>query len=123
MSDDPIGDALRADADQARAEIRAAGISCPSCGVNMADLRRGHKLAISGGRESENGPVEPWTAQCSDGRPVELAGTSPMDDASFETWNAAVNVSLLDDLWVREDQAFEQIFGVRPTAPAATSAD
>ena len=35
---DPIGAALHAEAEDARGEMRAAGIACPSCGVNMADL-------------------------------------------------------------------------------------
>jgi hypothetical protein len=39
-----IADAIHADAEAARAEIRAAGIFCPSCGVNMADLPEGHML-------------------------------------------------------------------------------
>ena len=43
MSDDPIGDALRAEAEQAREEIRAAGLVCPSCRKNAADIYGSHR--------------------------------------------------------------------------------
>ena len=45
-----IADAVRADAAEARAEIRAAGITCPSCGQNAADLiGTCHEVEFSGG--------------------------------------------------------------------------
>jgi hypothetical protein len=41
---DPIGDALKTDAEAARQEIRDIGFSCPSCGKNMGDLYlKGHR--------------------------------------------------------------------------------
>lgn len=93
---DPIGDALRADAEAARAEIRAEGIACPSCGVNMADLPDGHALVLSAGE-----PLYGDTAKCADGTPVEMA--------AFEAIQAAAIVAVYDDfrhrleaVWQRE---------------------
>ena len=102
---DPIGDALRADAEAARAEIRAEGITCPSCGVNMADLPGGHMLIVS--RE------EPYTAECKAGEPASLA-LSPVNDDAFAKWQAAANVALWDDFRKREAEAFERITGTGP---------
>ncbi len=115
MTDDPIGDALRADADAARAEIRAAGIVCPSCGVNMADLPEDHLLALSGvGKPDGKGMEHNWTAQCGSGKLVELSDEVPMGDADFATWQAAANISLYDDFRRREAEAFGYQLGVRP---------
>lgn len=86
-----IADAVHADAEAARAEIRAAGIACPSCGVNLADLPNVHMLVLDmGAVDWERAERRPRTARCQDGTLV------PMDDASFETWQAAVNVNLYD---------------------------
>ena len=80
MSDDPIGDALRADAEAARAEIRAEGIVCPSCGVNLADLPDGHALEMT----EDDGP--PPVASCTTGSPVRMA--------EFAQWTAAANIQV-----------------------------
>lgn len=77
---DLVAAALRPDAEAARAEIRAEGIECPSCGVNMADLPEDHALALS--RE------EPWTAKCAAGALAELA--------EFAQWQAAANIQVWD---------------------------
>jgi len=83
MSRDPIGDALHAEAEEARAEIRAAEIICPSCGVNAADLPDGHKLEI--------GPPEAVTAQCDGGRLVTVAEDGP------DIFAAVIQVQLFDE--------------------------
>src|ERR1035441_2205358 len=46
VSSDPIGDAVHADAEAAREEIRADGLICPSCGQNYADLIGRHCLIL-----------------------------------------------------------------------------
>jgi hypothetical protein len=66
------------------AEVRAAGIICPSCGRNWADLYGDHDLIITGTQ-----------AECRDGQPVSIE-----DD--FEAACAAANAALLDDFWRRE---------------------
>ena len=104
-SDNPIGDALRADAEAARAEIRAEGIICPSCSVNMADLPDGHALAMADGYGG------PWTAECAAGVPVQLNGTSPMSDADFSAWQAMANVAFWDDFRRREAETFQAFLG------------
>jgi hypothetical protein len=115
VSTDPIGDALRADAEAARAEIRAAGIVCPSCGVNMADLPEGHSLVLtSGGIKQANGTEGPWTAQCASGELIHLSGDVPMTDADFTIWQNAANVNLYDDFRKREAEAFAEIIGTGP---------
>lgn len=105
MSSDPIGDALRADAEAARAEIRAEGIACPSCRVNMADLPERHALAIAG---DDPGPL---VAECRDGTPAVITGTSLRGGEGFELLQAAVNVAMFDDFRRREDEAFRALLG------------
>ena len=103
MSDDPIAAALHAEAEAARAEIRAAGIACPSCGVNMADLPGDHKLVLDpGGIDWERAVKRPPSALCGSGKLVGLEG------ASFETWQAAANASLYDDFRAREAEAWRR---------------
>lgn len=97
-SDDPIGDALRADAEAARDEIRSAGLICPSCGVNMADLRDGHMLTLILGEYAE----------CADGRRVDLL------HATFEEVQAAASIAVWDALRQREAEAFRVIVGDGP---------
>ena len=97
---DPIGAALHAEAEDARGEMRAAGIACPSCGVNMAGLPQHHKLVLDhGGVDWERAVKRPPSAQCGSGGLVSLEG------ASFETWQAAANVSLYDDFRARMGKA------------------
>jgi hypothetical protein len=83
---DRIGDALRADAGAAREEIRAAGLTCPSCGENAADLigRHGLVLALFGMDRTVYGQAE-----CRDGAPVILD--------TYELARQAANIALLDD--------------------------
>jgi hypothetical protein len=88
---DPIGAAIHAEAEEARAEIRAEGILCPSCGVNMADLPPRHHLAF----RNEPHPdlpkgLLPAYAECRDGQRVCLL------DAPFDAVKAAANISLSD---------------------------
>jgi len=101
---DPIGAALRADADAARAQIRAEGIICPSCGVNLADLPDGHMLILS--------DIGLHTAQCGGGTLVNLVVSAPMSDAEFGMWQAAANIALYDDFRNREAEAFGRMFGL-----------
>lgn len=97
---DAVAAALHAEAEQARAEIRVAGIACPSCGVNMADLPDDHKLVLDhGGIDWERAVRRPPSALCGSGRIVWL------DDSRFETWQAAATVSLYDDVRARFEQA------------------
>ena len=79
---DAVAAALHAEAEEARAEMRAAGIACPSCGVNMADLPEGHQLAM------ESMPA--GQVQCADGRRVLIA--------SVDMFRAAANVGLYDEM-------------------------
>jgi hypothetical protein len=103
---DAVAAALHAEAEEARAEIRAAGIVCPSCGVNMADLPDSHRLVLDpGGIDWERAVKRPPSALCASGELVSL------DGASFETWQAAANVSLYDDFRARFDEA---LFGTGP---------
>lgn len=96
-----IADAIHADAEAARAEIRAEGIICPSCGVNMADLPRDHMLDLDlGGVDWQRAERRPPSAQCAAGDRVNL------DNASYETWQAAANVNLLDKFREAEDKAW-----------------
>jgi hypothetical protein len=107
---DAVAVALAADAEEARAEIRAAGIACPSCGVKMADLPDDHKLVLDhGGIDWERAVKRPPSAKCGSGELVSLEG------ASFETWQAAANVSLYDDVRIRFEQALAtDIIGTEP---------
>ena len=107
MTADPIGDAIRADAEAARAGIRAAGLICPSCGVNMADLRSDHVLTLIHGREHEDDPERAPTAQCNYGSLVLLA------DAPFARWQAAAAIAMYDDFRKREADALDRIIGER----------
>lgn len=45
---DPSGDLAHAISEDAKAEVRAAGIICPACETNQADLPDGHWLTIYG---------------------------------------------------------------------------
>jgi hypothetical protein len=104
---DAVAAALHAEAEQARTEIRAAGIVCPSCGVNMADLPQDHKLVLDhGGVDWVKAVKRPPSARCASGELVRL------DDASFETWQAAANVSLHDDYRARVDAEFSRMLGI-----------
>lgn len=106
---DLVAAALHADAEAARAELRAEGIVCPSCGVNMADLPDGHALAMA------DGPDGPYTAECRAGQRVQLNGAAPMSDADFALWQAVAKVSLWDDFNRRWDKAVrKEIIGEGP---------
>ena len=109
--DDPIRDALRADAEAAREEIRAAGIVCPSCDTNMADLPDGHMLVIYGGEAAGQAHI----AECRDGAPAEMAGiSSPMSDSEFATWQSATNLLVWDAFRRSEAEAFRAVVGDEP---------
>ena len=101
-----ISRAIHADAEEARVVIRAAGIVCPSCGTNAADLANDHMLDLdTGGVDWVRAEKRPATAKCAAGTLV------PLDDASFETWQAAANVSLYDSFREAEDKAWSQMLG------------
>ena len=107
---DAVAAAIHAEAEEARAEIRDAGIVCPSCNVNMADLPQDHKLVLDhGGIDWVRAVRRPPSALCGTGRIVWL------DDSRFETWQAAANVSLYDDVRTRFEQALAtDIIGTGP---------
>lgn len=111
MSDDPAGDALRADAEAARDEIRSAGLICPSCGQNAGDLFGRHCLVLIMGEDT------PW-CECRDGAQV-LLGQLPMSRVgaaeAWEQMRAAANIALMDDFWFRETIAFKRdVIGTGP---------
>ena len=92
-----IADAVRADAAEARAEIRAAGIICPSCGKNWADLDHDiHWLVLCFTR----GPGLAF-AECCSGDRVPLIGSG----STFATVQAAANIAVLDNCWHEESTA------------------
>lgn len=99
---DLVAAALHADAEAARAQMRALGICCPSCGLNMADLPDGHALAL------HDGPGETAIgAECSLGSPALLVG-------SFDLLKAAASIAVYDDFRRREAEAFKRIIGEGP---------
>lgn len=99
---DPFGDAVRADAEAARAAIRAVGVCCPSCGANVADLPRGHEL-------SRDGYLPGGTVKCGEGARVAL------DD--YDSIKAACNVILWDDFNASMDEAKARFIGGPRTKP------
>lgn len=106
VHNDPVSAALRADAEAARAEIRAAGIICPSCGINAADLPRDHMLTLDmGGVDWIKAEKRPPSAKCQTGTLV------PMADASYDTWQMAASVNLLDKFRESEDEAYSKMLG------------
>lgn len=108
--DSAIRAALRADAEAAQAEIRAAGIICPSCGTNMADLPDGHMLAIS------DLPGTGMLAECRDGAPVTLLTTalSPMSEEQYATFEAVAQIALHDGFRRLDAEAFKAVTGEGP---------
>ena len=118
MSTDPIGDALRADAEDARQEIRDTGLTCPSCGLNAGDTFGRHCLVLTTRTPVTRGRA--WghdvallgtpehSCECRDGQPVLL------DGADFETWRNAANIALMDDFWFRETVALDNLIGNGP---------
>jgi hypothetical protein len=104
---DPAGDALRADADDARAQIRAAGITCPSCGASAADLAgTSHAVEFSGG--TLPGSLPDGTAKCAEGSPVPLAG------AGFDDISRLAQVDLLDAYERNWQAEMDKICGTGP---------
>jgi len=105
---DLVAAALRADAEAALDEIRAAGIICPSCRLNMADLPDGHALTVS------DGPGARRTAECRQGDVVQLYAAEPVPDADVEAWQAVATITVYDDFRRREAEAFGRIVGTGP---------
>ena len=93
-----ISRAVRADAEAAREEIRAAGLVCPSCGVNMADLPRDHDLPIP-----PNLGAPGCTVKCNYGEGVCPVG--------YEAFKAAANVSLWGNVNRAMDAEFSKMLG------------
>lgn len=84
---------------EARTEVRAAGICCPSCGKNTASLTgTEHELKFS-----DSPAAEGSTAQCADGAPVDLAA------ADFGTFQSLANVQLLDAYNRNWDEAMREM--------------
>ena len=108
MSDDPIGDAVHADAEAARQEIRESSygqLACPSCGKPAGDiLGTGHCLILI--PSCEIGPGAIMEAECRDG---QRAVCSTWDDMV-----ATANISLADEVWRHDTIAFAQIIGTGP---------
>ena len=112
VSSDPIGDAVHADAEAAREEIRADGLICPSCGQNYADLIGRHCLILVMDVRA------PW-CECRDGAQVPLldamvaSGASPA--VAWEKWQAAASISVADEGWWQTTIAFERdVIGTGP---------
>ena len=63
-------------------EIRAAGITCPSCGLNAADVPGGHRLAVIPG-------LHDGFAECHDGQRADIT--------NLEALKMAANTAVLDD--------------------------
>lgn len=94
----PIGDALRADAEEARGEIRAAGLICPSCGKNYADLLGRHCLVLVMDDDT------PW-CECRDGAQVLLGKLLMARIGPAKAWaqmQAAANIAAMDETWFEE---------------------
>jgi hypothetical protein len=85
---DAVAAALHADAEAARAEIREAGITCPSCGVNLADLADDHDLAMEG---AEGG------VRCQAGALVIPSGIDQVTDAL-----TVIAAKSAERAWMRE---------------------
>jgi hypothetical protein len=109
VTDDPIAAALHAEAEEARTEIRAAGIVCPSCGVNMADLPQDHKLVLDSPQD------QPAYVKCADGERVSLR------DADYEAVRAAMNVGLVDEFRASIPDLTQPARLIYPTYPSSTS--
>jgi bacterioferritin-associated ferredoxin len=101
VTPDAICDAIRAEAEAAREVIRATGMDCPSCGVNMADLPDEHFLILS-----LEGGGEPW-CECRDGAQVILGPSKP-----FKIVHAAGNIAVWDAFRFRQMQAFRKLTGL-----------
>ena len=111
LGGDPIGDALRADAEAAREEIRAGGLICPSCGRNWADLLGRHCLVMVMADDT------PW-CECRDGAqvllgPLLVARIGPAK--AWEKMQAAANIALADEVWRQETITFDRdVIGTGP---------
>jgi hypothetical protein len=98
MEDSAISRAVHAETEAARAEIRAAGIVCPSCCVNAADLPEGHMLELG---------TDGGDAKCADGSPVSF------DSAPFAVFEAAFSVNMFDQMRAAESQLWALVPGDR----------
>ena len=114
MSGDPIGDAVHADAEAARQEIRESGygqLACPSCGKAAGDIiGTGHCLIMNMDGDT------PW-CECRDGAQVLLGSllVSRIGPArAWEKMQAAASISIADEVWRRETIDFDRIIGTGP---------
>ena len=101
-----IAAAIHAAAEAAREEIRAAGLICPSCGKNYADLIGRHCLILVMDDDA------PW-CECRDGAQVLLGQLLMARIGPAKAWEkmqAAANIAAMDEV------RFEEL-AVRP-APA-----
>lgn len=94
LPESAISRAVRADAESAREEMRAMGLTCPSCGQNEADIYGKHRssLRIDGERKI-------MAYECRDGVPVDCW------DGPYEVAVNASNIALLDEIRRLEDSA------------------
>jgi hypothetical protein len=97
---DPIGDALHADAEAAREEIRGEGLICPSCRRNWADLAGRHCLILIPPELGKPGPAAVVEAECRDGQRTACR--------TFDDMKAAANIALADEVWRQETIAFDR---------------
>ena len=108
---DPIGAALKADAEAAREEIRGEGITCPSCGQNWADLIGRHCLIMVMDDDT------PW-CECRDGAQVLLGAllvSRVGPEAAWKTMQAAASIAVADEVWRQETITFDRdIIGTGP---------
>lgn len=109
MSDDPgetaISQAVHADAETAREQLRAAGLVCPSCRRNLADIYGSHSyenLDDAGIPQAFNDLAA--TLKCTDGEPIPVAGIA----ADWDKFQAVANIAVLDEAWRRESRWFDE---------------
>ena len=108
----PIAEAVHADAQAAREEIRAENLICPSCGQNYADLIGHHNLILIMADDT------PW-CECRDGAQV-LLGMLLADrigpEKAWEKMQAAASISVADEVWRLETIALDR--DITGTGPA-----
>jgi hypothetical protein len=97
----PVMRAVHAEAEAARDVIRSAGVCCPSCGLNAADLIGcGHRY------ETGDNPIAPISVdgivKCTEGKPTRTA------DFGFAEWQGLINVAMVDEFCRRESEEFSR---------------
>ena len=84
----------------------------------MADLPSDHMLTLNHGKEYEEAPERPPTAQCNYGSLIALPVAAPVSDAAFKMLRAAANVQLWDTYNAALDAGFSKALGWDINGPA-----